>query len=168
MNKIKVYHSMWKNAITIFACLAFAVLGFFVLREDWRQWFGWILIILFGFGGLFMAYQVIKERITHQPYLVITDEYVRMNSGKGYEVRYADVDSFFLTKVVSAKMIGITYKKEIEARKMDVAKEVGRAVRRFNTRIAGTQEAIPVTDLTMKPQKIVEVLNERLIASRRG
>lgn len=166
MNEIKVYHSVWKNAITIFGCLAFAVLGFLVLREDGRQWFGWIAVVLFGLGGLFMVYQVIKERITHQPYLIIADEYVRMNSGKGYEIRYADVDSFFLTKVVSAKMIGITYKKEIEAQKMAEAKEAGRAVRRFNTRVAGTQAAIPVFDLTLKPQEIVDVLNERLIASR--
>ena len=47
-------------------------------------------------------------------------------------------------------------------------KEVGRAVRRFNTKIAGTPEAIPASDLTMKPKEIIEILNERLIASRKG
>ena len=56
----------------------------------------------------------------------------------------------------------------IEAEKMEKAKEVGRAVRRFNTMIAATPEAIPASDLTMKPKEIVEILNERLIASRKG
>ena len=164
-NEIKIYHSVWKNGITTIGCLAFAVLGIVFLPEDGAPWLLWLCIVFFGLGGLFMAYMVIKEKITHRPYLIITDEFVKMNSGKGFEIRYADVDSFFLTRVGSAKMVGITYKKEIEAQKMDEAKEVGRAVRRFNTKIAGTQEAIPVFDLTMKPGEIVEILNERLIAS---
>ena len=167
MNEIRIYHSVWKNAITIIGCLAFAGLGLFVgLRQGDIPWIVWMAIVSFGLGGLFMACLVVKEKITHRPFLIITDEYVRMNSGKGYDIRYADVDAFFMTRVWSAKMIGVTYKKEIETRKMEEAKEVGRTVRRFNKKIAGTQEAIPVFDLTMKPQVILEILNERLLASR--
>ena len=168
MNEIKIYHSVWKNAITVIACLAMAGLGIFAsLQKGGMPWFVWMAIAFIGLCGLFMAYLVVKEKITHRPYLVITDESVRINSGKRWEVRFADVDSFFLTKVWSAKMIGITYKKEIEARKMEDAKEVGRALRRFNTKIAGTPEAIAASDLTMKPKEIIEILNERLIASRK-
>ena len=72
-----------------------------------------------------------------------------------------------MTRVWSAKMIGIAYRKEIEARKMEEAKNAGRAVRRFNTKIAGTPEAIPANDLTMKPKAIIEILNERLIAYKK-
>lgn len=168
MNEIKIYHSVWKNAITIISCLAFAGLGIFAgLRKGGMPWIVWMAIAIFALGGLFMAYMVVKEKIAHQPFLIITDEYVRMNSGKGYDIRYADVDAFFMTRVWSAKMIGIAYKKEIEARKMEDAKDVGRAVRRFNAKIAGTPEAIPANDLTMKPKEIIEILNERLIASRK-
>ena len=168
MNEIKIYHSVWKNTTTVIGCLAMAGLGLFVgLRQGGMPWIVWMGIVFFGLGGLFMAYLVVKETITHRPFLIITDEYVRMNSGKGYEIRYADVDAFFLTRVWFAKMVGITYKKEIEARKMEEAKDVGRAVRRFNTKIAGTSEAIPVNDLTMRPKEIIEILNERLIASRK-
>lgn len=168
MNEIKIYHSVWKNVITIIACLAMAGLGLFVgLRKGGMPWIVWMATAFFAFGGLFMAYMVVKEKIAHQPYLIITDEYVRMNSGKGWEIRYADVDAFFLTRVWSAKMIGITYRKEVEARKMEEAKNVGRAVRRFNTKLAGTPEAIPASDLTMKPMAIIEILNERLIASKK-
>ena len=168
MNEIKIYHSVWKNAIIIIACLAMAGLGiFFGLRKGEMPLIGWMAIVFFALGGLFMAYMVVKEKTAGQPFLIITDEYVRMNSGKGYDIRYADVDAFFLTKVWSARMIGIAYRKEIEARKMEDAKEVGRAVRKFNSKIAGTPEAIPADDLTMKPQAIIEILNERLIASRK-
>ena len=168
MNEIKIYHSVWKNAITIIACLAMAGLGIFVgLRKGGLPWIVWMAIVFFALGGLFMAYMVVKEKIAHQPYLIITDEYVRMNRGKGYDIRYADVDAFFMTRVWSAKMIGIAYRKEIEARKMEEAKNAGRAVRRFNTKIAGTPEAIPANDLTMKPKAIIEILNERLIAYKK-
>ena len=168
MNEIKVYHSVWKNVITIIACLVMAGLGILVgLREGGLPWIVWVGIVFFAFGGLFMAYVVVKEKIAHQPYLIIADEYVRMNSRKSWEIRYADVDSFFMTRVWSAKMIGITYRKEIEVRKMEETKHVGRTVRRFNTMIAGTPEAIPVNDLTMKPKAIIEILNERLIASKK-
>ena len=168
MNEIKIYHSVWKNAITILACLTIASLGIFAgLREGGLPWIVWAGIVFFAFGGLYMAYMVIKERIAHQPFLIITDESVRMNSGKGWEIEYADVDAFFMTKVWSAKMIGITYRKEIEAQKMEEAESVGRAVRRFNTKIAGTPEAIPANDLTMKPKEILEILNERLMASKK-
>ena len=168
MNEIKIYHSVWKNAITIIACLAMACLGLFVgLRQGGMPWIVWMAIVFFALGGLFLAYLVVKEKIAHQPYLIITDESVKMMSGKGYEIRYADVDAFFMTRVWSAKMVGITYKKEIEARKMEEAKEASRAVRRFNARVYGSQEAIPVDSLTMKPKEIIEILNERLIASRK-
>ena len=84
MNEIKVYHSVWKNVITIIACLAMAGLGIFVgLQKGGLPWFVWVGIAFFAFGGLCMAYMVVKEKIAHQPYLIITDEYVRMNSGKG-------------------------------------------------------------------------------------
>lgn len=168
MNEINVYHSVWKNVITIIVCLAFAVLVLVIRPEEGIPWFGWLAVVFFGLGGLFIAYQVINEKITHRPYLIITDESVRMNSGKGWEIRYADVDFFFQTKVGFSKMIGITYKKEIESRKMEEAKEVGKAVRKFNTMIAGTPEAIPAYDLTMTPKEIIEILNERLNASRKG
>lgn len=169
MNEIKIYHSVWKNAITIIISLTMAGLGIFVgIREGEFTWIVWMAIVIFGLGGLFMAYMVIKDKIAHRPFLIITDEYVRMNAGKGYDIRYADVDAFFMTRIWSNKHIGIAYKKEVEARKMEEAKEVGRAVRRFNTKIIGTPEAIPAYDLTMKPGEIIELLNERLIAFKKN
>lgn len=169
MNELKIYHSVWRNGITIIACLAMAGLGlFFGLREGGMPWIVWMGVAFFALGGMFMTYLVVKEKMTRQPFLIITDEFVRMNSGKGVEIRYADVDAFFMTGVWSAKMIGIAYKKEIEARKMEEAKDVGRAVRRFNTKIAGAPEAIPANDLTMTPQEIITILNERLVAAKKG
>jgi hypothetical protein len=168
MNEIKINHSVWKNAIAIINGLTMAGLGIYVgIRDGEFPRIVRMAIVFFGLGGLFMAYMVIKDKIAHRPFLIITDEYVRMNAGKGYDIRYADVDAFFMTRVWTNKMIGIAYKKEVEARKIEEAKEVGRAVRRFITKIVGTPDAIPAYDLTMKPKEILEILNERLIAFKK-
>lgn len=86
-----------------------------------------------------------KERITKQPSITITDESVKVSGGKSQEIRFADVDSFVLKKFIVSSMIVINYISE-----------------------KATPGAIGASDLTMKPKEIVEILNERLIASRKG
>ena len=166
MNEIKVYRSLWKNLITIIVCLAFGALGIFLLLNGGRPEYCWPAIVLFGLGGLFLLYMLIKERTAHQPYLIITDEYVQMNSGRSWVFQYADVDFFSLTGSGYNRMIGVNYKKEVESRKMEESKQIGRAVRRINANMVGSAEAIPVFDLTIKPDAILEILNENLTAYR--
>ena len=77
------------------------------------------------------------------------------------------LDSFSLTGNEYGKMIGIAYKKEVESRKMEEANVAGRALRRYNTRIAGTTESIPAFSLKIKPEELLEILNERLAVSKK-
>ena len=82
-----------------------------------------------------------------------------MNSGlKAWEVRFDDVESFFLV----GKMIGIRYKKDREIQKMEDASCLGRIVRHFNQRIGGSQEHLYVSNMTMKPQELCDLLNKRV------
>ena len=89
---------------------------------------------------------------------------------KTHEVRFADFKRFFLTKVGTArgttKLIGIQYKKNVELQKFEDAGEAGGVVRRFNKRVAGSQEALPADGLTIKPKDLCEILNERVKLSR--
>ena len=106
-----------------------------------------------------MLWLILKERITGKPYYLVTDESVTMNSGlKAWEVRFADVERFFL----AGKMIGIVYNKDREVQKMEDAGWLGRIVRRFNQRIGGSQEHLYVSSMTMKPQELCDLLNERV------
>ena len=167
MEEIRIYHSLWKNAPVILICFAFAALGIrtLIVHPEKMGLGLWLGLLIFGFGGIFMLWLIQRERITGKPYYVITDESVTMNSGmKAWEVRFDDVERFFLT----SKMIGIIYKKNREIQKMEEVSSIGRIVRRFNQRIGGSQEHLYVSSMTMKPQEICDLLNERVKKKKGG
>ena len=167
MEEIRIYHSLWKNAPVILICFAFAALGIRTLIvHPEKMGIGlWLGLFVFGLGGIFMLWLVLRERITGKPYYVVTDESVIMNSGmKAWEVRFDDVERFFLT----GKMIGIIYKKDREIQKMEEASSLGRIVRRFNQRIGGSQEHLYAADMTMKSQELCDLLNEKVKNKKHG
>ena len=161
MEGIRVYHSLWKTGILILVCFAFAALGIYSLVEHPEKsgFMFWLGLLFFGFGGIFMLWLILKDRITGKPYYLVTDESVIMNSGfKAWEVRFADVKSFFLV----GKMIGIRYNKDKEIQKMEDASVLGRIIRHFNQRIGGSQEHLYVSNMTMNPKELCDLLNERV------
>lgn len=110
-----------------------------------------------------MLFLILRERIGHKAYYIITDESVSEDSGmKNWEVRFADVEEFYLVNVASSKQIGIKYKKEVEFQKMNGASSTGRTIRKLNERIAGVQESLPADGLNIKPQELCDLLNMRL------
>ena len=161
MEKIRVYHSLWKTGILILVCFAFAALGLhtLIVHPEKSGFVFWLGLLFFGLGGIFMLWLILRERITGKPYYLVTDESVIMNSGlKAWEIRFADVESFFLV----GKMIGIRYNKDKEIQKMEDASGLGRLVRRFNQRIGNAQEHLYVSGMTMKPKELCDLLNERV------
>ena len=163
MEEIKIYHSIWKNLIVVAMCLAFVVLGVLQLLNGRNSFLVWVGTLFFGIGGLFMLYIILRQRITNKPFYVITDECIYMDSGmKKWEVRFADVEEFYLFNVMSSKQIGIKYKKEVELQKMNEANSAGRTVRKINEKIAGSQESLPADDFTIKPQQLCDLLNMKL------
>ena len=165
--EIKIYRSVWRNALLILCCLAFAAGSVLILLDGNEKPLmviiaAWIGILFFGMGGLFVAYLVLKELLTRTPYLVITDEKVIMNGEKLWEASFADVEIFFLIRVSTARMIGVKYKKNIEAQRLDNAGQWGRAARNFSLKLTGAQESIAADGLMVKPQVLCDLLNERL------
>ena len=82
MEEIKIYHSLWKNAKQILFCIAFTALGVYVIAKGAQGktlFWAWTSIIFFGCGGLIIIYDLLMQHITHQPYMLITNEYVRVN-----------------------------------------------------------------------------------------
>ena len=144
-------------------CSVFVAMGIFMLLHGGQSFMAWAGILFFGGGGLFMLYLILRERIGHKAYYIITDESILMDSGiKKWEVRFADVEEFYLLNVKSSKMIGIIYKKEVEFQKMNDASRTGRTIRNLNESIAGVQESLPVDGLNIKPQELCDLLNMRL------
>ena len=145
MDEIKVYHSVWKTIITISTDLLLVALGVFAIQSGTTLVIAWFLVIFFSFAALITAWPLLKERITKRPYLTITADCVKVDGRKGLEIRYADVESFTLKRILVDAMIMVNYSSE-----------------------KATPGGILVSDLTMKPKELLEILNERLLASKKG
>ena len=91
------------------SCLAFAAIAVMMLHSpQTNHMIAWIGVVFFGLGGLSLLYWLLKERLTGQPFLTITDEGVIYSGGwKRYEIRFADVNSFSLLGGRQNKIIGI-------------------------------------------------------------
>lgn len=163
MEEIRIYHSIWKNIGLIAICFVFVAIGILMLLRGEQSFVAWTGILFFGGGGLFVLFLILRERISHKAYYIITDESVSMDSGmKKWEGRFADVEEFYLINVSSSKQIGIKYKKEVEFQKMNDASSAGRTFRKLNERLAGVQESLPADGLNIKPQELCDLLNMRL------
>ena len=86
--EIRIYQSLWKNILLVALCLAFAVVGYMIIRDDdcglvKKMLGGWLNIIFFGGGGLFIAAITIHNRIRHIPLLVIYEGLNYTSSAKG-------------------------------------------------------------------------------------
>lgn len=164
---IRFYRSVWRNVLLSLCGFAFTAVGVLMLLAENEKPLkvviaAWIGILFFGLGGLLIAYDIIKEQVTWRPYLIITDKKVAINSWRSWEASFADVETFFLISHSTAGMIGITYKTDIEAQRLDNASLLGHAVRNINVKLAGAQEAIAANGLTVNPQALCDLLNERL------
>ncbi len=163
MEEIRIYHSIRKNLAMMAVSFAFVAMGIFYLLNGDNSFIVWAGILFFGICGLCFAFLMLRERIIHKPFCIITNESVIMDSGmKKWEVRFADVEEFYLTNVMSTKQIGIRYKKEIEFQKMNDASSAGRTIRKMNKRIAGVTETLPADDLTISPLQLCDLLNTKL------
>ena len=144
-------------------CFMFAATGVLMLLHGEKSFFAWTGILFFGGGGLFVLFLILREIISHKAYYIITDESVSMDSGmKKWEVRFADVEEFYLINVSSSKQIGIKYKKEVEFQKMNDASSAVRTIRKFNESLVGVQESLVADGLNIKPQELCDLLNMRL------
>ena len=165
MEEIRIYHSLWRMLLLVLASFAIAVAGFFIAIHSPKGFHiivGWISVVFFGLGGLYMLYGMLKERLTGKPFLMITDKCIIIETMKQTIVNFADVKSFEVLKVRQQKFIAIHYKPNVEQQKMDEAGTIGRSFRSLNRRLVNAQETISTTGTGMKAEELCDLLNERL------
>ena len=159
MEEIWVYRSPWKMVLTILCSTLFVVGAIFMLCKGKSVVIAWISIVGFGGSALAMLYLLIKQLITHRPYLIIGDKSLIVLEGKGQEVKFADVEDFHL---VNDDLIGIRYVSKLEDSKWEEAGTFGRLLRKFNKKMMGSQECVAASGLTIKPKVLCEILKGRL------
>ena len=143
MNEIKVYHSVWKSAITIVVDMLLVALGIWGILGGKTPILAGFFAVFFFFAAVMTAWPLLKERITKEPYLTITDDCVKVSGRKGQGFRFADVESFVLRRFLFDGIIEVNYRNE-----------------------RATPGAIMVSDLAIKLKDLHEILNERLAACK--
>ncbi len=169
-SEIRIYHSAWKNTLLAVCCLAFAIVGYFIMIDPTTKWptkvFGGILnMIFFGCGSAFFFVIASYKRIRRIPFLTIYAdrlEIYKQRNGGYHTVNYADVKTFRLVKIHSSKMIAVDYKVVPLIHKFEEASDLKQSIMHLSFNETGTIENIPVHNLTMKGKEICDILNHRL------
>lgn len=172
MENIKIYHSLGKGPIIAAICIIVAgiceIIAEGVLRLLWDgcfKWTPWLIGLFLLALGLSWVIPYWKEKSKKTPFLEVADNKVIMNSLKSWEIPFSEVEEFFFTDITK-QLIGIRYKENVEAQKLESAHSAGNAVRQMNKMLVGAQEGIPTYRLSMKPQALFDLLNQRLEAYR--
>ena len=131
----------------------------------------WSLLLFSGSAFLFFLFLILRERLLHKPPLIITeDKVIDNNVGRIKEYHFTDIHHFDLIispgLYVSRAVIRIHYMPSVKTKKMSEAKGMDRIYRKMNIAMMNAQDSIQVTNLTMKPRPLCDLLNERLKKKR--
>lgn len=172
MKEVRIYHTPWGGRAWWAFLIMLVFFGLFVwmftvnpsARGDVILW---LCLIFFGVMGLFFPALALWERLSRRPGVtVMTDRVVCYAFWKKHEYRFDEVESFELYEMnlgtAKQRFVNVHFLKQEEKRRMKDASKAGRTVRRFNIGLVGAQESIGAEALTMKPQALCDLLNERL------
>ena len=104
--------------------------------------------------------------VIRKPKLIISDYSVMVNTYVPWEVCFEEVDSFYPTSYKGEDVIGIRYKKDVEAGITIEEVEDGISLRKKTLLNPGEPYDIYVTHLAKKPKDILNLLNQRLNSSK--
>jgi len=133
-----------KAALLLFLSSGFVILGVFIISKG--GWGGWIFIGIFGLGIPVFIFMLRPNSV----YLKLDKSGIEMKTTyKPMKLRWADVESFYVGKIYSTKMIGFTYSSSFKNM------EAGRKVASVLT---GMEGALP-NSFKSTPEEICEKLN---------
>ena len=160
MKKIKIYGSKYSPIAGIIMFFAFMVGCMFGMYQSGGKSNNGIIIPAMIFS-LYAAIGIITF-VIRKPKLIISDYSVMINTNVPWEVLFEEVDSFYPTSYKGQDVIGIRYKKDIEAGITIEEVEDGLSMRKKTLLNPGEPYDIYVTDLSKKPKDILNLLNQRI------
>ena len=167
MEKIKIYSKNWSRIILpafAFIIVVGIVLGIKIHQDAGHEFNPMFMAILLAF----VIANYIIASVIRKPKLIITDCSVIINADEPWEVCFEEIDSFYASQFKNQDLICIRYKKDVEAGISDQEIENNRMFRiRYPENLhPGAPYDIYVTGLNKKPQDILNLLNEKLKASK--
>ena len=162
MKKIKIYGSKFSPIAGIIMLFAFMVGCMFGMYQSGGKSNNGIIIPAMIFA-LYAAISIVAFAI-RKPKLIISDYSMMINTYVPWEVCFEEVDSFYPTSFKGEDVIGIRYKKDVEAGITIEEVEDGISLRKKTLLNPGEPYDIYVTHLAKKPKDILNLLNQRLKA----
>lgn len=164
MEEIKVYHSSLMNYLSLFFGIVIvgSSIWLYTTRPqeiNFRTIFSAIVTLTALISTISLAYPMLRERLTGQPYCIITDRSLIVNTKNGMEIRFADVEEFYISKFDS-KQILIRFKGDKNKPQSDGT--LGRLSNRFGNYLANASEGINASGLTYEPQELCNLLNGKV------
>ena len=160
MKKIKIYGSKFNPIAGIIMFFAFMTGCMFAIYQSGGKSNSGIMIPAMMFA-LSAAISIVAFAI-RKPKLIISDYSVMVNTYVPWEVCFEEVDSFYPTSYKGQEMIGIRYKKDIEAGITIEDVEDGISARKKTLLNPGEPYDIYVSGLAKKPKDILNLLNQQL------
>ncbi len=167
-NEGRIYHTAWGGnawwailvSLGFVGLFAWLIIGDPALRGNWIFWFG---MIFFGVLGLFFPLLALWERLSGRPAIVVmVDKVVCTSLWRRSKYRFDEVKKFKLVELCGQELIAVHLNKREERRRLQGTSRTERSARRLNIGLTGAQENIAASALTMKPQALCDLLNERL------
>ncbi|MCR5314811.1 MAG: hypothetical protein K6E52_02800 [Bacteroidaceae bacterium] len=162
MKEIKLYHKVCVIVPWLLIMLGLTIVFLIPITKGLNQRFwiwNWGMLLFSGAVFLWGLSVIIRERVLHIPPIIITDD--KLIVGKK-EYNFADIHHFDLIYFSQTTNIRIHYKPDVEAKKKSEAKGMDRIGRKINRIIMGAEDCIQVANLTMKPEKLCNLLNKRV------
>ena len=160
MKKVKIYGSKWNPITGIVPFLGFMA-GWIISMFHSDGTINHVTMILGVLSALCAAFCIVVLFV-RKPKLVITDYSVMVNTQVPWEVFFEEVDTFYPTHYKEQDVIGVRYKKDIEAGITVEEVEDGLDQRARTLLKPGDPYDIYVTGLSKKSKDILNLLNGRL------
>lgn len=178
MDEVRIYHTPYGGKAWWAILVMLVLFGVFVwLLTDnpsvSNPGVMWFCLISTGVMGLFFPLVALWERLARRPAVtVLPDRIICHVLWKTHIYRFDEVERFGYYKMdlgrTNQEFVTIHFCKQVSERKLQEASRLARAIRRFNTRLSGSQESIGASALTMKPQALCDLLDQRLKEYKKG
>lgn len=132
---------------------------------------GWLNILFFGLGGLFILGSALYKKMERIPSLIIRDDcvcvYVQIKN-KYDVIMFSDIDGFRLTKLYRTKMILIDYKPATMTKELERSSPIIQYLMASSLNTVNAIKSISTTNLAVSTENLCAILNSKIKKQRKS
>lgn len=170
--EIEVFENTFKTISISILCFTFAACGIFIIADEQcgiatKMIGGWLNILFFGLGGLFILGSALYKKMERIPSLIIRDDcvcvYVQIKN-KYDVIMFCDIDGFRLTKRYRTKMILIDYKPAAMTKEL----ERSSPIIQYSLNTVNAIKSVSTTNLAVSTENLCAILNSKIKKQRKS